>query len=287
MRGTLFFVAAADVGWMVKLVAPRLIAQSARRRAELGLDDATLTRTNDLLARAVQDAHDAGHPAPARQTLFAMLEADGIPMNGQRGYHMLHRATFDGLLCQANAVRNEPTFIPVPPGKHMARDEAAAELARRYFTSRGPATLKDFMWWSGLLAAEARAGLDAVKSALIEETIDGKSYWRAADAPAQPPPARSVYLLPGFDEYLLGYMDRGAALDPQHAQKICPGANGVFFPTIVIDGRVVGTWKSAIKKGAAAITLSPFEGALTAAQREGVVAAAQPYGAFLARSVVV
>lgn len=280
MRGTLHLVSAADIRWMVALVAPRLIAGNARRYEQLELDAATLARANALLAAALD-----GGGRLTRKDLLAMLEANGISTQGQRGYHMLGHASLNGLICQTTSERNNATFITMPDSPLRPRDEAAAELARRYFTSRAPAALKDFLWWSGLTAAEGRAALDAIRSALVEEKIGGQGYWRPASSDMVSS-APSAYLLPGFDEYLLGYQERGAVLPPQHAQKVCPGGNGVFYPTIVLDGQMVGTWKYMVKKGVAVITPTPFE-TFTPAQREAIAAAAQPFGRYLGLDVVV
>lgn len=272
MRGTLHLVAAADIRWMVALVAPRLIADSARRRQQLELDEGTLARSIDLITAALRDRE------LRRSELLDLLEAAGISTRAGRGYHILSHISLRGLICQGTAERSNPLFMLMPEGPTLARDEAAAELARRYFTSRGPATVKDFIWWSSLVAAEARAGLEAIKGSLVEEKIGGQSYWHSAASEAVSG-APSAYLLPGFDEYLLGYTDRSAVLPPQHAQKVCPGGNGVFYPTIVIDGQMVGTWKSTVKKGALILTPTPFDG-LTPAQEAAFAAAAQPYARY-------
>jgi hypothetical protein len=277
MRGTLHLVSAADIRWMVALVAPRLIADGVRRRRELELDDATLAQSLDLITAALCDRE------LRRSELMSLLEENGISTKGQRGYHILIYVSQRGLICQNVAERNNPTFMLMPDAPMLTREEAAAELARRYFTSRGPATVKDFIWWSGLPAAEARAGLEAVKPLLVEEKIDGQSYWLSPTTePLNDSP--SAYLLPGFDEYLLGYTDRSAVLDPQHAPKVCPGGNGIFFPTIVINGQMVGTWKYTVKKGTAIITPTPFE---TLTDAEAVAAAAEPFGRYLGLPVVV
>jgi hypothetical protein len=278
MRSTLHLVNVADIRWMTALVAPRLLVNT-RRYQQLELDEATLARSDILLASALADGKEL-----TRSALFNVLEAEGLSTKGQRGYHMLIHASLNGLICQNVSVRSNPTFMTMPASAMLTRDEAAAELARRYFTSRGPATLKDFMWWSGLIASEARAGLEAAKSSLVEEKIGGHSYWLPAAAES-PNGAPSAYLLPGFDEYLLGYTDRSAVLDAQHAQKVCPGGNGIFFPTIVIDWQMVGTWKYMVKKGMAVMTPTPFD-ALTPAQVEQFAEAAQPFGNYLGLPVV-
>ncbi len=277
LRGTLHLAAAEDVRWMLALVAPRLIAGNARRYRELELDEPTLARSNDILAAALRDG-----ALRERGELLAILEQHGISTAGQRATYMLQRASLDGLICQGAARRNKPTFYAIDhlPGRPraLARDEALAELARRYFTSRGPATLQDFIWWSGLTASDARAGLESIRAELVEQTVNGTQTWRPATEPpnGELPPV----LLPGFDEYLLGYQDRSAVLDSHYAQRVVPGGNGMFSPTIVIGGRVVGTWQRAVKKRAAIITLSPFA-PLSEDELEAIAQAAQRYGAFM------
>jgi hypothetical protein len=148
----------------------------------------------------------------------------------------------------------------VPNARELSRQESLAELARRYFASHGPATVHDFAWWAGLTVTDAKAGLEAAKPGLTSDKIDGKEFWMSQDgAETSAQDECGVYLLPGFDEYLLGYKDRSAVLAPEHASKVVPGGNGVFFPIIVVDGQVVGTWKRALKKNSVDISLSFFK----------------------------
>jgi hypothetical protein len=279
MRGTLHFVAPADVRWMLALLAPRIIASGARRRQQLELDEATIARSQELFARGLE-----GGKQLTREEMYQLLEQAGVSTAGQRGYHMLARAAQDALICFGTPNGKQQTFVLLdewaPQTKHLAGEEALAELARRYFTSRGPATLQDFMWWSGLAAADAKRGLEAARPALIHETMDNRVYWLSPHTPGLENNQHTACLLPGFDEYLLGYRDRSAALDPAFAQQVCPGGNGVFFPTIVIDGRVAGTWKRTRKKGKVVITPSPFYG-LSRAEYDAFAAAAECYAAFI------
>lgn len=279
MRGTLQFVSAADLRWMVALVAPRIIASSASRYKELELDEETFAQSNRLFEAALQ-----GGSQLTRSELFAVLQANGISTQGQRGVHLLSRASLDSLICQGVMRNNDPSFMLIDESfaqaRAMTRDEALAELSRRYFTTRAPATLQDFVWWSGLLMPDARAGIDAIRSEFSCETINGKTYWFPQAMPALPEDAPSVHLLPGFDEYLISYRDRTASLAPEHARAVVPGGNGVFMPTIVIDGRVVGLWKRTFRKGAVVIEFKPFD-ALTDLEHQAATLAAQPYSAFL------
>jgi hypothetical protein len=283
MRGTLHLVAGADIRWMVNLVAAKVISSAAARYRELELDAETVNRSNDILANAVRDGQQLDRPA-----LLALLEQNGISTTGQRAPHLLQRAAYAGLICQGTTTKH-PTYMALDdsfPTSTWSREEAITELARRYFLSRGPATLQDFIHWSGLLISESRAALENIKSLLIEETIDGQSYWRHASAPQISDKAPSVYLLPGFDEYLLGYKDRSAVLDPQYAERVCPGKNGVFMPTIVSNGRIVGLWKKAVKKETLIMTAQPFT-TLSDAEWSGFAAAAERYSQFLGLSMMV
>lgn len=280
IRGTLHFVAAVDLRWLLALVAPRIIARNARRYSELDLDERTLSRSNAVLARALR-----GGKQLDRSELLDALEHSGISTRGQRAAYMLQRASLDGLICQGVMRRNKPTFVLVdewlPETRAMEPGEAAAELARRYFTSRGPATLQDFVWWSGLPTADARTGLEEIKAHLNQETIEGKTYWHSRPAPEDG--SSAVYLLPGFDEYLLGYRDRGASLDPARAKALNAGG-GMLSPTVVAGGRVVGTWRRTFEKSTVVIRVSPFA-PLSETRKHALNAAADRYGRFVGMPV--
>lgn len=283
MRGTLHLVSASDVGWLLALIAPRQIAGSARRYLELELDENTLHRASDLFVKALEKSGTL-----TRSALRALLEESGISGEGQRTVHMLQYASLNGLIYQGVTQGGDPTFRlfqTSAEAKTRSRDEALAELAQRYFTSRGPATIQDYIGWSGLTAAEARAGVELVKSALVQEMLDGQTYLFAPSIDVKPQPAPTAYALPGFDEYLLGYKERSTVLDPQYAQQVCPGKNGIFFPTIVIDGRIVGTWKRTIKKQSVIITTAPFT-SLTDEAMSAFTTAVQRYGGFLGLPIV-
>jgi hypothetical protein len=277
LRGTLHFAAAEDLRWMIELVAERLISGSARRYRELELDEKTLVRSNDLLVKSLQ-----GGQRRTRPELFAMLEQNGISTLGQRGVHLLQRASLDGLICQGETQRNQPTFFALeelPAASTLSRDEALAELARRYFTSRGPATLQDFVWWSGLSTADARAGLDAVQEQLLQEVVEGQTYYCSPATPAVQDTSPAAYLLPGFDEYLLAYKDRRAVLDDPLYQRKTP-TNGMLPATIVIDGKVTGTWRRAFKKETVSLQANPFR-ELNKEEQAALVAAGKRYAVFL------
>ena len=284
MRGTLHFVAWQDVRWLLALLTRRVIAQTAARYRQLELDDATFARSKAVFANVLQ-----GGKQLTRAEMSQALEQANIATAGQRGYHILVRSAQDGLICFGAPRGKQQTFTLldewIPPTNELTRDEALAALAQRYFTSHGPALLTDFAWWSGLPIKEARVGVELAKAQLAQATIQGQTYWFSPAPPISAGHALPIHLLPGFDEYMLGYTNRSASLDPIHAQKIQPGGNGVFSPTIVIDGQVAGTWKRTFKQGAVLIELAPFR-PLTPLERDAFSGAAQRYGAFLGLPVV-
>jgi Winged helix DNA-binding domain len=258
MRGTLHFVPPEDARWMLKLSASRILARDGRRLEQLELDGGILERCKELFSEALR-----GHKRLSRPEMMQLLEEAGISTQKQRGYHILWYLSQDALICPGPMQGKQQTFVLldewVPDSRELSREESLAELARRYFASHGPATAHDFAWWAGLTVTEARSGLEAAMPELVSEKIKGKDYWMADDAPGHAArDGSSVHLLPAYDEYLLGYKDRGAVLDVDDALKVVPGKNGVFFPTIVVGGRVVGTWKRKLKKNSVDITLSPF-----------------------------
>jgi hypothetical protein len=287
LRGTLHIVAAEDVRWLLELLAPRQLAKQAGRRQQLGLDADTLAHSRDVCQEAL-----AGGKQLERSAMFALLEAHGVSTAGQRGIHILGQLAQEGLLCLGARSGKQFTFTLlqewVPHARTLGRDEALAELARRYFSGHGPATVQDFAWWAGLTLTEARVALAAAAPHLREETFDGQTYWQAADAPAVDVDglADAVYLLPGFDEYLLGYTDRRAVLDPQHAERTHPGANGMLLPVVVLGGRVQGVWKRVLKQRAVAMAFSPFA-PLAAREEETIAHAAARYGQFLQLPVTI
>jgi hypothetical protein len=279
LRGTYHFVAAEDLRWILAHLASRVVASAARRFEQFELDARTFRRSSTLLVKALQ----GGRSLPRRQ-LYAIFERAGIATRGNRGVHILWRFAQDGLICCGARQGAQQTFALLdewlPSTPVIDRDRALRELARRYFTSHGPATLQDFGWWSGLAAADTRAAIEMAAAGLVREPIDGTDYWHAEPAAANRPRSSSRLphglLLPPYDEYTVAYRDRRAALDPKHAAA---ARNGIFSPTVLIDGRIVGTWTRRLAGASVTIALRPFA-PLTGVRRRVVAAAARRYGLF-------
>lgn len=285
MRGTIHFVAAADVRWMLELLAPRVVQRTRSRRAGLGLDEQVIAASAKVLTSALQ-----GGKQLARNAIYELLEQANIATDSSRGLHILGRLAHDQLLCYGARAGKQPTFTLldewIPTAKSLPHDEALATLAQRYFTGHGPATIQDFMWWSGLTTKEAKAGLAAVEGQLEHTIIGVQEYYFAANLPEAGAEARDAFLLPPFDEFLVAYRDRSAALDPQYNNLIVPGGNGIFNPIIVIGGRVVGTWKRVFKQDSVVITFSPFN-AFSKTQASAIRSAGERYGEFVGKRAVI
>jgi hypothetical protein len=285
MRGTIHFVAPADVRWMLDLLTPRVVQGSKRRRAQLGLDQKILADSAEVIAKALQ-----GGQQLTRSALYEVLEQANIATDNSRGLHILAYLAHDQLLCFGARAGKQPTYVLldewVPKAKLLPRDEALATLAKRYFTGHGPATLQDFIWWAGLTVGDARAGLQAVASQLGREAIGGQEHYYDQQLPAAQLEPLKVFLLPPFDEYLVAYRDRSASLDAHYQPLVVPGGNGIFNPIVVIDGRVRGTWKRVFKKDTVVMTFSPFT-SWSAAQADAIVAAAERYGRFVGKTAIV
>ncbi|HEX4662548.1 MAG TPA: winged helix DNA-binding domain-containing protein [Candidatus Saccharimonadales bacterium] len=280
MRGTLHFVAATDIRWMLELLNYRIVGKINARDQALELTEKVYQRSRDIFTAALQ-----GDKQLRRDEMLQSLEKGGIKTNGQRGYHILCRLAQEGLICFGSHDGKQPTFALLsewaPTAKSLSREESLAAIAQKFFHSHGPATVADFARWTGLNLTDARFGLEAIKGSLVSEKVDGIDYYlpEIIEVDNQ----NVTQLLPGFDEYMLGYKDRSAALVELHAQKIVPGNNGMFLPTIVIDGQVVGLWKRTIGAKSVKINLLPFE-KLTGKDLEAIKKAAKRYGDFLGLS---
>ena len=270
LRGTLHLLLAADLPWLLELLGPRALAGLATRRAALGLTDSEAERARELAVAALS----GGRRLP-RAGLLAAIADGGVATTGQRGYHLLWFLAQTGTLCLGPTDGGEQLFVLldewVRAPRRPAREEARAELAVRFFRGHGPATVHDLVRWAGSTVRDVRAGVAAAGDALARLDVEGTEYLLDPELPDRlrehRDEARAVRLLPGFDEFVLGYADRGAILDPRFAERIVPGRNGVFRPTVVSDGRVVGTWRwtgAGRRRTAAAELFDPREDSLAA-----------------------
>jgi hypothetical protein len=282
MRGTLHFVAAADARWMTELLAPRAVAAAAGRERSLGIDEPTLSCARRLLVKNLQGGRRLTRPA-----VYRILEQAKIATGGSRGLHVLWRLSLDCLICFGPREGKQHTFVLfdewLERTQGRPREEALAELAQRYFTGHGPATIRDFAWWAGLTLADARLAVSLAGDWIEEATIDGQALWSGRSPPPSAATGARAHILPAFDEFLVGYADRAAAIESPHKLHVNAGG-GILNPTIVVDGRVVGTWKRRLERREVVLALAPFA-AMNRTKTEAVSLALQRYGHFLGLDV--
>jgi hypothetical protein len=279
MRPTWHFVSPADIRWLLALTAPRVHQSNALQYRKLELDRPVLRRSGAALERALQGGRQL-----TREQLRGVLEQSGVHTRGplRLGY-ILTYAELEGIVCSGPRRGKQFTYAlveeRVPPTRVLLREEALAELARRYFMGHGPATLRDLAKWSELTIADARRGLEAVRGQLEQEVASGQEFWFAPSPRPKKAASPSVLLLPNYDEYTIGYRDHSAVFDLSRRSDL------IYGHILVIDGRVAGTWRRTLKKSEVVIETNTFA-PLSKAESRAVAEAADRYGAFLGLPVV-
>jgi len=270
-RSTLHVVEAEDLGWMIALTADREHRAAAGRHRQLGLEPADFVEAERLARRRLHGGR------LERRELLAAFAADGLDVAGQRGAHLLVRLAQSGVAVLAG--KDTWTLLDdhVTAPRRLDRDTALREVARRFLTARGPATDRDLAWWTGLTLTDVRAAIADVADEFESLELGGTRYLLR---PGLAEAAAGVHALPGFDEYLLGYTDRRAPLAGRPLSDVVPGGNGMFLATIVVDGRIVGTWRRSVRARGLVVETAPF-GILTARARRGFEAAIERYAAHL------
>lgn len=280
LRPTWHFVAADDIRWMLELSAKNLNKALSSNNKRLELDDKTFKKSNTIIEKLLRNGKHL-----TRKEIMAALEKKGIKTNDLRAAHIMFRAETDLVVC--NGLKKEKQFTyalfdeRVRSTKKLLKEEALAELAQRYFFSHGPATLKDFAWWSGLSLADARDGLELVKSKLLNEKI-GDAIFRFPDNKFKKKNSEVVFL-PSYDEFLISYKSREISLNLQHASRTFTN-NGIFNPIMVHNSKVIGTWKPQLKKEI--VVRGNFFIKPTGKQKQLCIKAAKEFGKFMQKEVV-
>lgn len=283
LRPTWHFVAAEDLRWMLTLTAPHIRTAISAMLRSLALDEKIFKRSNAVIIKTL-----SGNKHLTRKELMTAIAAAGIPTDDLRGIHLMLRAELDGIVCNGPKREKQFTYAlldeKIPLTKNLKREEALAKLAERYFFSHGPATLRDFAWWSGLPVTDAKTGLALIKNKLVGEKAAGSEYWFSGSAAFKKHPSGTIHLLPAFDEFMVSYKDRTASLDTAMAKDIITG-NGIFRPVIVINGKVTGVWKRTVKKDEVLIEIQLFKSPIKS-QKKIIFAAAEHYGKFLGMKTI-
>lgn len=286
MRPTWHFVNSADIRWLVALSARRLRRVMLYYLRQHGIDDSTRRRSMAVLERELRDGHYRTRAELALALAAARVASSARLLTGHLMGHILGWAEVEAVVCSGPRRGRQFTYAlfeeRVPLSDALSRDESLAELSRRYFTSHGPATLRDFVWWSGLTIADARVGVQLAGSALTQERIDGRPYWRdARPARRRSAAGHRAHLLPAYDEYTVAYADRAALMPAALASRFRAKSSMLLTHTIAIDGEIVGTWTRSFKPRAVDVALQPFM-PLSAAQRAGVDIALERFSRFVA-----
>jgi hypothetical protein len=266
---------------LLNLTAPRVLAGNAYMYRKIGLNAAMFKRSRVALTRALQ-----GGQHLTREELRAFFQKSRILSDGdmRMTYLMMH-AELDGVICSGPRRGKQFTYAlldeRVPTTKPLERDEALAELARRFFNSRGPATVHDFAKWSGLTVTDARSGLESVKKYFESTVVEGRDYWVKPSGLKAPQRTPIAHLLSVYDEYFSGYKDRSTIVSRETAARL--SAMSGALGSIIVDGQVVGTWKRELEKDAVVIRTN-FARRLPTAEEPAVRIATQAYADFLGLS---
>lgn len=283
LRPTWHFVTASDIRWMLKLTAHRVQAICASYYRNVGIDATLLAKSARVFERAL-----GGGQALTRSELGMALGRAGLRVTlRQMGFFMLN-AELEGLVCSGPRRGKQITYALLderaPKGQVLSSDEALAELTRRYFTSHGPATVKDCSWWSGLTMREITRGIEILGPALVSREIEGLTCWFVEAKPARRPATPSAHLLPNYDEFLIAYQDR----------QFCKRASGphmnelgrdMFGHHLIVDGRLAGSWKRSERSGSVNIAIATY-GRMSRAESAAIRSAAERLGAFVGLPVV-
>jgi hypothetical protein len=257
---------------MLELTAPRVQPLNAQYQRRLGLDDAFLSQCHSIFAVKLEGGNHLTRPE-----LASALQQGGVTVGWPRLGMILMQAELDGLLCSGAPRGKQQTYALLeeraPEARRLTRDQALAELTKRYFTGHGPATAKDFRWWSSQTLIDIKRGLEMVGSQLEHEDVDGVTYWFA---PSQGNPTSAspvIHLLQGYDEYLVGYGESKYLADRSGLARMAPRPRGIYTHAVVLDGQIAGHWKSTLKRSEAVVEVSlftPFDDAQTQALQVAV-----------------
>jgi hypothetical protein len=284
MRPTWHFVSPADIRWLLALTGPRVHGISQAYFRKEGLDDRVFTRSRRAFERALRDGRHL-----TRAELGAVLHSIGIPCSSLRLSFIVLHAELTGIVCSGPRRGKQFTYAlleeRVPPTTPLSRDEALAELTSRYFTSHGPATIRDFAWWSGLTVRDAKAGIAIAKPTLVQESVGDLTYWRVpgpstkfrAGRPITRTAPPSLHLLPNYDEYLIAYKDRQVVLDESTP---LPSGMDSYAYYLIVNGRLRGTWRKVVDSKRVRLRVTTFA-ALTREEQRQLDAETERFGRFM------
>jgi len=256
MRPTWHLVTPEDIRWMLALTSPQIKSLTKSRHKDFGLTEAIFSKSRKIIEKLLRDGNHS-----TREEIIPILNKANINTDENRASHIFATLELNGLICSGKTKNGKQTFALLderaPQMKSFDKEEALATLAQRYFTSHCPATLDDFAWWSGLTKTNSKRALEMVKPKFVSEVVEGKTYW-FSESLLKPSKKESAYLLPAYDEFIISYKDRSATLTFEN-HKRAVSVNGIFNPTIVVNGETIGVWKRRFKKDTVMIEFEFFE----------------------------
>lgn len=257
MRPTWHFVPAEDLRWMLQLTGERVKKAYDSYAKKFNVPESSHTKCRALLEKILRDNNHL-----SKQEIGEELNRAGVLDDPSIAHYFINRAEALGMVCSGADKNNQFTYAlldeRIAPTKELHKDEALAKLARRYFRSHSPATLQDFLWWSGLTITETRHAIHLIHSELIKEQVDSQEFFIHQSWVESKQADGTLHFLPSFDEFLISYKDRSAALAPKHYPKAFNNF-GTFYPVIMHNGKIVGNWKKVVKKETVTIETTFFE----------------------------
>lgn len=257
LRPTWHIVSSSDIYWMLELTAPHLKPILRARFKQLEISEELVSKSKSVIEKAL-----IGGNHLTRDEIMLQLEKANIEAVNLRLSHLMMACELDGMFCSGAAKGKKLTYAlleeRISKPSSVPRSEALAELARRYFTSHGPATLQDFIWWSGLPVKDARSALESVKGEFISAQVSQQTLWFSEPCTPDQIDNESAHLLPAYDEFIISYRDRNASIAAKN-HKNAISDNGIFRPILVANGQIKGIWKRTQKKEKVLIEPEYFE----------------------------
>jgi hypothetical protein len=257
LRPTWHFVSADDIHWMFDLSNPRLKPIYRSYVKTTGADELLIYRAIPFLEKVLMDDKHM-----TKKEINDVLQTHNILLDNVHLNMLIHYAEMEGIMVNGRLKGNKQTFTLleewVPRKETLHKEEALERLARRFFTSHAPATLNDFAWWSGLTLTECKQAIEMIKIDFVCEMVNGREFWMRNDVIIPPVSGDSALLLPPFDEFAISYKNRSELINETHYSKVMT-KNGIFSPTVMWKGEIIGLWKKTAQKGIPKIELSFFE----------------------------
>jgi hypothetical protein len=258
LRPTWHFVAREDLRWLLALTGPRVQQSSRSRLRELGLDDRTLGRCQELIVSELE-----GGKRLSRYGIAEALDRAGVDRDGQRLPYILMHCELEVTICSGGFDAKRHTYAlvdeRVPEDPPFDRDEAMIELTRRYLTGHGPATVNDLRWWSSLTVADIKSALHMLDKEVSSATIDGITFWSMADEETPAPKPRGAHLLQPYDEFIVGYTESRFFNDPLGAEARAAWKRGSQLRgLIILDGKIAGHWRRSIATGRIEVEVATY-----------------------------